>query len=184
MEKGNESKQNKAEREFLEAYDALSEKILRHINFRISDRDEAEEILSETFLKTWKYLSEGHEVDNLKSFLYRVANNLIIDNYRGKNKATLPLDEAIGIETWASSDPDERLDQKMEIERVKKSLELLPEQYRQMLIYRYMDELSISEISRVTGKSSVNIYVIIHRALKSLKGKVGSGADADTGNKK
>jgi RNA polymerase sigma-70 factor (ECF subfamily) len=184
MENENESNQNKVEREFLEAYDMLSEKILRHINFRISDHDEAEEILSETFLKTWKYISEGHEVDSLKSFLYRVANNLIIDHYRSKSKAALPLDEAIGIEAWDSADPEDRLDRKIESERVEKALGLLPERYRQLLVYRYIDELSVAEISQATGKSSVNIYVTIHRALKALKTIIESGTITGKGNRK
>lgn len=169
MDNDKSSKQNEVEREFLAAYETFSEKILRHINFRVADHDEAEEILSETFLKTWKYVSEGHEVESLKSFLYRVANNLIIDHYRGKSKATLPLDEAVGIAAWDSADPEERLDRKIEAERVEKALRLLPERYRQLLTYRYIDELSVAEISQVTGKSSVNIYVTIHRALKALR---------------
>lgn len=172
MEIENKPNQDQAEREFLEAYDEFSEKILRHVHFRVADPDTAEEILSETFLKTWKYLSEGHRIDNLKSFLYRVANNLIIDHYRSKKRLDLSLDEAIAVETPAADDPEEKLDVKLATEALEEALERLPEAYRQMLTYRYLDELSVAEISQVTGKSAVNVYVTIHRAIKLLKGQL------------
>ena len=58
------------------------------------------------------------------------------------------------------------------VDFIKKRLNELPDDYKQIVIFRYIDELSVGEIKNITGKSITNIYVIIHRALKSLKQKL------------
>ena len=74
---------------FTKAYDELSDAIFRHCWFRIGDRERAKDLMQETFTKSWQYISRGEKVDNLKAFLYRVANNLIIDEYRKKKELSL-----------------------------------------------------------------------------------------------
>ena len=75
--------------QFTKAYDELSDAIFRHCWFRIGDRERAKDLMQETFTKSWQYISRGEKVDNLKAFLYRVANNLIIDEYRKKKELSL-----------------------------------------------------------------------------------------------
>jgi len=85
--------QDKREKEFLDAYEKYADAIYRHCYFRVYNKELAEDLTQETFIKTWKYIVEGKEVKNIKSFLYRVAVNLIIDNSRKKKKCiwkTLP----------------------------------------------------------------------------------------------
>ncbi|KKQ21557.1 hypothetical protein A2999_02520 [Candidatus Wolfebacteria bacterium RIFCSPLOWO2_01_FULL_38_11] len=169
--KFSKNKEMRIEEAFLAAYDQCSENILRHIYFRVSNMALAEDLTSETFLKTWQYLSGGKEVKNLKGFLYQVANNLIIDHYRQKPK------EAVSFDNLPEFKDDKKslsrdIDKGIEIGLLKKNLEQLSEDYRKILIYRFIDDLSIDEISKITDKSSVNIYVIIHRAIKVLKKKI------------
>src|SRR3989344_8687889 len=80
---------NEQEKEFLKLYDDLADPIFRHCFFRVSDREKAKDIMQETFTRTWEYLAKGETVKNLKAFLYRVANNLIIDAYRKKKEVSL-----------------------------------------------------------------------------------------------
>lgn len=154
---------------FLQAYDKYSAKISRHIFFRVDSKENAEDLTSETFFKTWQYLREGEKIKNIAGFLYQVANNLIIDHYRKKSKKTLSLDEiAEPIDTQSVSHED-KIDIKIDFSLIKKHLNLLPDIYSKILIYRFIDELSISEIKELTGKSMANIYIIIHRAIKILR---------------
>src|SRR5579863_136343 len=76
--------QNQKEKEFLEAYQHYADAIYRHCYFRVYNKELAEDLTQETFIKTWKYITEGKEIKNLKAFLYKVAVNLIIDNSRKK----------------------------------------------------------------------------------------------------
>lgn len=154
---------------FLQAYDKYSAKISRHIFFRVDSKENAEDLTSETFFKTWQYLRGGGEIKNIAGFLYQVANNLIIDHYRKKSKKTLSLDEITEpIDTQSVSHVD-KIDIKIDFSLIKKHLNLLPDIYSKILIYRFIDELSISEIKKLTGKSMANIYIIIHRAIKILR---------------
>ena len=63
--------------------------IFRHCYFRVFDRERARDLVQETFLKTWEYLTRGHDIENIRAFLYRVATNLIIDDSRRKKEISL-----------------------------------------------------------------------------------------------
>lgn len=187
--KGLFSEKNKKalEEEFLEAYDAYAEKILRHACLRVSDKSVAEDITSSTFMKAWDYLRNGSKVGHMKGFLYKIANNLIIDHYRTRKSSFVSIDKLDGIEgAEPPSDKDRtaEMDTRLSFENVKIHLNSLPEEYRDVLIYRYIDELEISEIKKLTGKSIANVYVTIHRALKKLKERMGEAAARGEGKNK
>lgn len=71
------------------AYEAYADAIFRHCYFRVFNRELGKELMQETFLRVFEYLSKGNTVDNMRAFLYRVANNLIIDNVRRKKELSL-----------------------------------------------------------------------------------------------
>ena len=83
------------EKQFLKAYDEFADPIFRHCYFRVFNRERAKDLMQETFTKTWEYLNQSpitnHEsrITNMRAFLYRVANNLIIDNSRQKDERSL-----------------------------------------------------------------------------------------------
>src|SRR5258708_4751537 len=93
------------EAEFLKSYDEHAEALFRHVLIRVRDRDIAKDIVQETFSRTWFYLSEGKKVEYIRAFVYRIANNLIVDGSRKKKSASLdammdedgyePVDESI-----------------------------------------------------------------------------------------
>jgi RNA polymerase sigma-70 factor (ECF subfamily) len=157
-----------AEKQFLNAYDAYAEKILRHAIFRVSDRNVAEDITSETFLKAWDYVRKSNEVKNFKGFLYQIANNLITDHYRAKKYQPIPLETVEAARLPNQTDLEENMESILSFQTVKDLLQSLPEDYRLILIYRYIDDLEISTIRKLTGKSLASIYVTIHRARKCL----------------
>ena len=57
--------------------------------FKVSNRELGEDLVQQTFMKTWIYLTKGGEVKNMKAFLYHILNNLIIDEYRKKKAFSL-----------------------------------------------------------------------------------------------
>jgi len=167
-----ELKNKKIESLFLEAYDKFANNILRHIFSRVSDMNLAEDLASETFLKAWDYIRKGNKVDNLKSLLYKIANNLVIDHYRS-NKKDASLNEALDYHDPKAKNKMEEIDLQINFNFVRKNIDDLPEKFKTFIIYRFIDELSIEEISKLSGKKPGNIYVIIHRGLKMLREKVG-----------
>ena len=171
MKKSNLKAKNNIEQQFLVAYDDHAEGILRHIYFRVSDNELAKDLASETFLKAWEYARKGNGINNYKSFLYRICNNLIIDHYRGKNKKTVSLDGIKEIVDGRESNL-KKAEKNFDLKIIKKHFNSLTPNYKEILIYRFIDDLSIKEIRDITGKSMINIYTTIHRALKILKNKI------------
>src|SRR4051812_45302895 len=77
------------EERFLKAFDEYSNALFRHAMYRLSDRERGIEIVHDTFTKVWGYMRDGHEIDTFKPFLYKVMNNLIIDEYRRRKELSL-----------------------------------------------------------------------------------------------
>jgi len=155
-----------SENQFLEAYDQHADAIFRFCYFRISDREKAKDLTQETFMKGWKYISEGNKVKEIKSFLYRVAGNLIIDEYR-KNKSS-SLDNLMekGFDPEIKDLNLQNVNCMFDIDKV---LTNIDKDTRDLVIMRYIDELSIPEIAKVINQTENNVSVKIHRAMASLK---------------
>jgi RNA polymerase sigma-70 factor (ECF subfamily) len=159
---------------FLKAFDEYSNALFRHAFYRLSDRERAIEIVHDTFTKVWGYLRNGHEIDSYKPFLYKVINNLIIDEYRKRKEFSL---DAILAEEGVDEGSFKELhgggiDELMFTLDAKKASLLiseLPVTYREVLTLRFVDGLGPKEISELIEESENVVSVRIHRALKSLK---------------
>lgn len=156
------------EKEFTHYYDTLSDALFRHCYFRIYDREQAKDITQETFIKTWQYISKGNKVKNLKAFLYRTLNNLIVDETRKKKHFSLDeMREETGFEP--SEDKTQLLQQSIDIKNILGLLEKLEQPYRNVFIMRYVDNLKPKEIANLMGESQNVISVRIHRALEKFR---------------
>ena len=160
-------KDDNAMEQFTKAYEELSDAIFRHCYFRIGDREKAKDLMQATFTKSWQYISGGTEVQNLRSFLYRVANNLIIDEYRKKKEVSLDNLMAKGFDVGFEErgKMDKNIDARMAIS----VLNQVDEKYQTVVLMRYIDDLSPKEIAEATGDSENNVSVKIHRGLKKAK---------------
>ncbi|HTM68389.1 MAG TPA: sigma-70 family RNA polymerase sigma factor [Candidatus Binatia bacterium] len=153
-------------------YDAYVKQIYRFIYFKVSSAEQAEDLTSEAFLKAWQYLKEKRDVNNLQALLYSVARTVVIDHYRANNclPGTVSLDETISDETAevASEKFLKDMETKFDTTLVLEKLRGLKDEYRDVVIMRYLDEMSTGEIAAVLGKNASNVRVILHRATKAL----------------
>lgn len=164
------------QKQFGEAFERYSDELFRHCLFRISDRDRALELTQEAFLRAWEFIERGGEVRSLKSFLYQVLRNLIIDEYRKKKTQSLDAlqvdDEGGEMESMVPRDEADAMEAAMDRfdgERSLKTLRMLPEPYRETLVHRYIDGLSVQEIAGLLGASETAVSVRIHRGLKKMR---------------
>ena len=168
--KRNMGSQGIDEKSFLEAYDIFAPKIFRHIYFRINSKEDAEDLTSQVFLKSWVYLKyPGREIENLKGFLYKTAHNLIVDYYRKKRKIPLPLNEEFENKFFYEKDIVQQINNQEELRLVRNAIKKLKKDFQEILVLRYIDDLSIEEIAHIIQKSKNAIYVTISRAVKELK---------------
>ena len=162
------SKNTEIMEQFVKAYDELSDAIFRHCYFRIGDRERAKDLMQDTFTKSWQYIVGGASVNNMKAFLYRVANNLIIDEYRKKKELSLDNLQEQGFDP--GFDDRSKNENRIDAQFVISTINQLDEKYREVVLMRYVDELSPKEIAGIIGESENNVSVRIHRGINQLKG--------------
>jgi RNA polymerase sigma-70 factor (ECF subfamily) len=161
---------------FHKAFDEYADALLRHASFRVKSRERAVDLTQDTFAKAWDYLASGSEIREWRPFLYRILNNLIIDDYRRKHEQSLDAlleDDAAGmgarLATGGRAESEDRLDEELLIERVRAVIPELPAVQQEVLALRYADGLSPKEIARQLGISENAVSVRIHRAIARLK---------------
>ncbi len=154
---------------FNEVYEEHVDKIFRFILLKVSSNDIAHDLCSDVFTRLLKELEHKREIKNYQAFLYKIANNLVIDYYRKKDKTkTIELDNEKEI-------PDLKFDTarqatiNSDMNIVMRAMTNLKQDYQNVVIWHYIDELSVPEISEITNKTQGAIRVMLHRGLKELK---------------
>lgn len=135
---------------------------------KVHDHDIGEGLVQDTFMKTWIYLVRGGKIEIMKAFLYHVLNNLIVDEYRKHKTASLDVLLEKGYEP-AGGDSSERLLNVLDGKAALLLIQRLPETYKKVMRMRYVQDLTIGEMSLITGQSKNAIAVQLHRGLEKLK---------------
>jgi RNA polymerase sigma-70 factor (ECF subfamily) len=154
---------------YAQFYDLYVTRIYRFVFFKINSVTDAQDITSDVFLKLWQYIREGKEIKNLNAFVYIIARNLVIDFYRQKSRQDEPLSETHDNIPDGEIDALKQQIMDSEISETLAGLENLKDEYKEVIILKYLDELSNSEIATVLGKSNGSIRVLLHRAMKALR---------------
>jgi RNA polymerase sigma-70 factor (ECF subfamily) len=126
-----------------------------------------EDLVQDTFMKTWSYLVKGGKIDVMKAFLYHVLNNLIVDEYR--KKKTFSLDVLLEKGFEPGKDHTERLIDILDSKSAVLLIQQLPERYRKVMRMRHVQDLTLAEMSLITGQSKNTLAVQLHRGLEKLK---------------
>jgi RNA polymerase sigma-70 factor (ECF subfamily) len=173
------------QQEFREAFEKHSDELFRHASLRLSNRERALEITQETFLKAWEFLQKGEVIREYRPFLFRTLNNQIIDEYRRKKSTSLDA-MMEGTETSAiveghllrdETDIFEETATQYDAKRVLKHVQHLPENYRTVIVMRYVDGFSPSEIADQIGESENAVSVRLHRGMRKLKDLLASSTN-------
>lgn len=165
---------------FIRAYDENVSEINRFVYFKISKREEADDLTSMIFLKAWNHVQNKtlEDAKTLRALFYKIARNVIIDYYReNSGRTAISLDDEDhkvdvaddSVDTAASLDID------ADLSLIKSKLPLLKDEYRELIIMRFVNDLSLEEIADISGKSRGNVRVLLHRALNALRELVEKG---------
>lgn len=159
-------------KEFEEIYDQYIEKIYRFIFLKVNTQEIAEDLTSEVFLRCWKaYQASSNEIQNIQAFLYQIARNLVIDHYRAKGKA-----QFVSIDETPIIDPSSGIEEKSfissDLNNIKFALSKINDDYKEVIVWHYVDDLPIVEIAKILNKSEGAVRVMLHRALECLKKEV------------
>jgi RNA polymerase sigma-70 factor, ECF subfamily len=165
---------NRDKEAFIKVYDENVQDIHRFVYFKIGSKEEANDLTSMIFLKAWNHIQNKtlEDTKTLRALLYKIARNAIVDYYRETgNKVTASLDDEDNhIEVIDETEnPQERLDRAADLELIRTKLPLLKEEYREIIIMKFINDLSIEEIAEISEKSRGNVRVLLHRALNALR---------------
>lgn len=154
--------------EFSRIYDEYIGKIYRFVYLKVSSRETAEDITSRVFLKGWETHKDKGGIAKPRAFLYQVARNMIIDYYRTKDKA-----QPVSIESIPhvsdKTDIHEKAALNADMEAVKNAIGNIKQEYQDVIIWHYLDDMTVAEIAEIMDKPAGTIRVMLHRGLKSLK---------------
>lgn len=152
--------------QFMEYYEKYSDDIFRFCMVKTRNRDLSLDITQDTFVKFWEYIVKGKNIDKERALLYRIAKNLVIDNYR-KKKPVL-LDEFPDFSHY-DDETAKRMEDRLDGEKAIELLHRLPERTREIVSLRFLHDFSISEIADTVGRDNKTVSVYLHRGIKQLR---------------
>ncbi|MBU2104024.1 sigma-70 family RNA polymerase sigma factor [Patescibacteria group bacterium] len=156
------------EASFIQAYDNYADEIFRYCAFRVYDRERAQDLMQDTFTRTWAYIEMGKEIEHLRAFLYKTAHNLCANEaVRSKSFSLDEMQEIAGFDPFDES--SESPEQLSEHALLMQHVSTLPEETQQLITLRYMNGLPVAEIAEMLGEAPNTISVRIHRAIKELQ---------------
>ena len=162
---------NKDPEAFAQVYDSYADRIYRFIYFKVSNQEDAQDLTSEVFLKTWQYIIDGgKEIKNLNALFYKIARNLVIDYYRkSSSQKEILMEEEVLERQEAMINGLEKIEAKLQVEKIEAKLKELKDEYREVIILRYIEGFSISDMAEIFEKKKGAVRVLLYRALNTLK---------------
>jgi RNA polymerase sigma-70 factor (ECF subfamily) len=148
---------------FQDLYDTYAKDIYRFALWLTGDRFDAEDVTSEVFIRAW---ARNHKIrtETLKAYLLTIARNIYLEQQR-KGKRQVVLQD---VHPDPAPAPERMIESQLELMKVRKILETLPEVDRTAFVLRVQHELPYAEIARVLQISLSSAKVKVHRARKKM----------------
>lgn len=159
----------KLKEQYLKHYDEHADALYRFFAFQTSNNAVASDLLQDTFMKTWEYITEGKDIQNLRAFLYRVARNTLTDYRRKKKAHSLDAITDTGVDFESDTNILEEQSIQSDVEYVFEKMHILDNHHKELITLRYVEEMSIKEIAEIFQERPNTISVKIHRATEKLK---------------
>jgi RNA polymerase sigma-70 factor (ECF subfamily) len=146
------------------AFQENAAKIYGFIYAKVGNREVAEDLTGQVFLKAVRWLAEDRSADSIRAWLYATARSAIADYWREQGQARqIPLD-AVGEQLFRGTDGPAEV--RRTRERALRILEALPPREREVLRLRFLRGYSAAEIGRALGLTPGNVRIVQLRALR------------------
>lgn len=160
--------QKEVKESFLRTYDAYANDIYRFCVLKVSNRELAEDLTQEVFMRYWQTIRTGEtELKNERAFLYTLARNLVIDWYRKKKDSSLDALTEVGLDF--GDDEHVKIELSAQTNEVLRVIEQLDTDAREALILRFVEGFTPKEIAALSGESANAVSVRINRAIKKVQ---------------
>jgi RNA polymerase sigma-70 factor (ECF subfamily) len=125
------------------------------------------------FTKGWESYQNKKEIENVGAFLYQIARNSVVDHYRYKEKAKTVSPEFVPQIADTKIDLHQKAVASADLEAIKSALQNLKKDYQDVIIWHYLEDISVGQIANILNKPEGTVRVMIHRGLKALQGEIG-----------
>jgi RNA polymerase sigma-70 factor (ECF subfamily) len=157
-------------------YRRYLDRVYAYCFYLLGDHHDAEDVTERTFLAALAALHRFRERpgSSFRAWLFRIAHNELANAVRGRSRRrrrVLPLGglrEPMVPPAPETTEPAQAFARIDDARRVRRALESLPEDRRQVIVLRFVDGLSAAEIGAVLGRSAGAVRVLQHRALREL----------------
>lgn len=155
---------------FGELYERYMPKMYSYIFYRTSNQHDAEDLTARVFFRAMSHI--GSYVDKglpFQAWLYRIAHNLVANWHRDQGRRKIiALDDYVS-HSLKSEAPDRLAEELEEREQLMAAIQRLPEDRQQLLLLKFIDQLSNAEIGQVMSRTEGAIKSLYHRTLLSLR---------------
>lgn len=150
--------------------DRYSRQVHSLITKVVHNREDAEELTQDVFMKVFKSLSSFKGNSSFSTWLYRIAYNTALSDARKKKQEFLAIEEAqiVNVSEEEIEEAFGRTDNSVNIIRLEKALEQLMPDDRFIILLYYMEEKTVEEVSIITGLTVTNVKTRLHRIRKRL----------------
>ncbi|HTY40084.1 MAG TPA: sigma-70 family RNA polymerase sigma factor [Candidatus Paceibacterota bacterium] len=150
-------------------YDHYQPMIYRFVLVKTSRREEAEDLTHQIFVNAWQNIGRYREMGfPFSSWLYRIARNQIVDFYRSQ-KRTVSIDDVDPEYFAVTGEATLAVETKLEMERALSAVRSLKADYQDVILMRFVEDLSLKEVAEALGKSEGAVKLVQHRALQKLR---------------
>ena len=156
------------QKKFAYIYDRYVKKVYLFVYLKVSSQEIAEDITSRVFTQSWNKFKEVKQLENARAYIYRIARNEVVNYYREKSKLKIVSTESIEV-SGPKPEIEKETQAKSDIEEIKKAVSLLKDDYQNIVIWHYLDNLPVKEIAGILDKPQGTVRVMLHRALKEVK---------------
>ena len=160
---------------FSELYEKYYSQMFGYILKRVANLEIAQDVTSETFLKALKNLWQFRWRNiPFSSWLYRIANNEIVNYFRKHKAKIVPLEKI--SEPISNDNPEiefievqEELKKHRDFLRAQRKISKLDTKYQEVIVLRFFEKKQIKEIAEILGKKEGTIKSLLHRGLEKLR---------------
>ncbi|MFZ5648507.1 MAG: RNA polymerase sigma factor [Bacillota bacterium] len=149
-------------------YDSYFDRVNRYLRYRVPSIWDADDLTATVFTRALEKYHQFRGEAPVAVWLFRITHNTYVDYVRSRNRCAIAGCEAT-VEIAADSRPEDEILKVEELARLKKYLEMLAPDQRDVVSLRYAGELKFAQIARVLDKTEAAVRMIHHRALKSLR---------------
>lgn len=137
----------------------------------VESPEDAEDILQEAYAKLWSKRDALETVRSPEAFAVTTVRNLCLDFLRSprSNSRSAPLEE---VTLHSEDSPERQVEMRDQLRQVRRLIEELPPNQRQVIRLRGMEDCSLEEIAQITGFSDANVRTLLSRARKYIKEKL------------